>query len=105
MAYGAARIAVEAAKETSDMFLPLKAVVGALSILIKNYDVSVPFSRAEHLLILRLFPIQQKSDNVKGMKEIKQRVRSLSSVLASPAGEDDYAEKGRRMELRRFVRV
>jgi len=31
---------IEIAKETSDMFLPLKAVVGALSVLIKNYDVS-----------------------------------------------------------------
>lgn len=39
-AYGAARMAVDIAKESSDMFLPLKAVVGALSVLIKNYDVS-----------------------------------------------------------------
>jgi len=31
---------VDIAKESSDMFLPLKAVVGALSVLIKNYDVS-----------------------------------------------------------------
>ena len=38
-AYGGARIAVEIAKESSDLFLPLKAVVGALSVLIKNYDV------------------------------------------------------------------
>ena len=38
-AYGAAKIAVEIAKESSDMFLPLKAVVGALSVLIRNYDV------------------------------------------------------------------
>ena len=42
-AYGAARMAVEIAKESSDMFLPLKAVVGAMFILIKNYDVSVSF--------------------------------------------------------------
>lgn len=41
-AYGAARMAVEIAKESSDMLLPLKAVVGALSVLIKNYDVSSP---------------------------------------------------------------
>jgi len=27
------------AKESSDMFLPLKAVVGALSVFITNYDV------------------------------------------------------------------
>jgi len=33
-------MAVDIAKESSDMFLPLKAVVGALSVLIKNYDVS-----------------------------------------------------------------
>ena len=38
-AYGTARVAIEVAKESSDMFLPLKAVVGALSVLIKNYDV------------------------------------------------------------------
>ena len=38
-AYGAARMAVEIAKESSDMFLPLKAVVGALAVLIRNYDV------------------------------------------------------------------
>ena len=40
-AYSAARMAVEIAKESSDLFLPLKAVAGAMSILIKNYDVSV----------------------------------------------------------------
>ena len=38
-AYVAARMAVEIAKESTDMFLPLKAVVGALAVLIKNYDV------------------------------------------------------------------
>jgi hypothetical protein len=40
-AYNAARMAVEIAKESSDMFLPLKAVVGALSVLITNYDVGI----------------------------------------------------------------
>ena len=30
-------------------------------------------------------------------------MQSLSSVLASPVSEDDYAEKGRRLELRKFV--
>ena len=53
-AYGAARMAVEITKESSDMFLPLKAVAGAISILIKNYDVSVACSRTKHLLILSL---------------------------------------------------
>ena len=40
-AYSAARMTIEITKESSDMFLPLKAVVGAVSVLIKNYDVSV----------------------------------------------------------------
>ena len=42
-AYGAARMAVEIAKESSDMFLPLKAVTGAISVLIRNYDVGTSF--------------------------------------------------------------
>ena len=42
-AYGAAKMAVEIANASSDMFLPLKAVVGALSVLIKNYDVSTEY--------------------------------------------------------------
>jgi hypothetical protein len=43
-AYAAARMAVEIAKESSDMCLPLKAVVGAICALIQNCDVSVPRS-------------------------------------------------------------
>jgi hypothetical protein len=39
-AYAAARIAVEITKESSDMCLPLKAVVGAVTVLIQNCDVS-----------------------------------------------------------------
>ena len=104
-AYGAARVAIEIAKESSDMFLPLKAVVGAVSILIKNYDVSVSRSRIEHPSSFAYFPLQQTSDNVEGVKEIERRMQSLSGVLSSPVSEDDYAEKGRRVELWRFVPV
>ena len=43
-AYAAARMAVEITKESSDMFLPLKAVVGAISVLMQNCDVSVSCS-------------------------------------------------------------
>jgi hypothetical protein len=43
-AYAAARMAIEIANGSSDMFLPLKAVVGAMSVLIKNYDVGVSCS-------------------------------------------------------------
>ena len=37
-------MALEVAKESSDAFLPLKAVVGAISVLIKNCDVSMSCS-------------------------------------------------------------
>ena len=43
-AYGAARVAVEIANESADMFPPLKAVVSAISTLIKDYDVSASCS-------------------------------------------------------------
>ena len=101
-AYGGARMAVEVAKESSDMFLPLKAVAGALSVLIRNYDVSFSRSRAGHLLTFR-FPLQQTLDNADSVKEIEGRVQSLSGVLDSPVSEDDHAEGGRRAELQRFV--
>ena len=42
-AYAAVRMAVETIKESSDLCLPLKAVVGAMSVLMKNYDVRVSF--------------------------------------------------------------
>jgi hypothetical protein len=51
------------------------------------------------------FLFQQTSDNAESVKEIERRAQSLSGMLASPASEDDYAEKGRRGELRRFVLV
>jgi hypothetical protein len=44
--YAAAKMAIEIAKESSDMFLPLKAVLGAVSVLIQNCDVSVFRPRA-----------------------------------------------------------
>jgi len=50
-AYSAVRMAVEIVKESSDTILPLKAVAGAMSALMKNYDVSMFCSRAEILLI------------------------------------------------------
>jgi hypothetical protein len=42
--YAAVRMAVEITKESSDLCLPLKAAVGAVSALMKNYDVSVLFT-------------------------------------------------------------
>ncbi|KAF9785244.1 hypothetical protein BJ322DRAFT_1108700 [Thelephora terrestris] len=80
-AYEAAKIAIDIANASSDMCLPLKAVVGALSVLIKNYD--------------------QSADNADQIREIEERVESLSEILASPVGDRDDKEKARRVALRR----
>ena len=102
-AYGAARMAIEAVKESSDMFPPLKAVAGAMSVLIRNYDVRVSFMNRISPHPDPAFPFQQTSDNADTMKGIERRVQSMSGVLASPVSEGDSAEKGRRVILQMFV--
>ena len=54
--YAAFKIAVDTIKESSDLCLPLKAVVGAVSVLTKNCDVSAFCLYTENLLIPSLFP-------------------------------------------------
>ena len=51
-AYSAVRMAVETIKESSDLCLPLNAVVGAISVLMKNYEVSESCLQTGHPLIL-----------------------------------------------------
>jgi hypothetical protein len=99
-AYGAARIAIETAKESSDMCPPLKAVLGALSVLIKNYDVS---SSSRVVLQIANRPLQQTANNVERIKDIGERVESLSEMLTRPVGDQDTEEKARRESLKRFA--
>ena len=99
-AYGAARMTVEIANASSDMFLPLKAVVGALSVLIKNYDVGPNW----HLVPLTVNRcLQQTAANADQVTEVEERIRSLGEILAHPIGDHDNEEKARREGLRRFV--
>ena len=93
-------MAVEIAKESSDMFLPLKAVVGALSVLIKNYDVSL--LRASAPSTADCF-LQQTAANAEQIRDIEERVQSLAEVLAPPISDQDTGEKARRETLRKFV--
>ena len=99
-AYRAAKLAVDIANASSDMFLPLKAVVGALSVLLQNYDVSTPKlivpSTAENF-------VQQHIANAGQFRDIEKRVQSLSRVLTSPVDDQDSDEKARREALKRFV--
>jgi hypothetical protein len=92
-------MAVEIAKESSDMCLPLKAVMGALPVLIKNHDVSPP----QHPVTFIDHLLQQSAANAEQIKDIEERIQSLSGVLASPVGDRDSEEKARRETLRRFV--
>jgi len=60
-AYSAIRMALEVVKGSSDPCPPLKAVAVAISALMKNYDVRVPCSRVESVLILCLFVVPANS--------------------------------------------
>ena len=73
-------MAIEVADASSDMFLPLKAVVGALSVFIKNYDVRFP--RGVYPIDVNRF-LQQTTANADRIREIEERVQSLGEVLAS----------------------
>ena len=75
-AYGAARMAVEITKETSDMFLPLKAVTGALSVLIKNYDVGpLHVSPSRLLTIFYSKPLPMRNRSERSRKEYSRLLR------------------------------
>ena len=98
-AYGAAMLAVEIAKDSFDLFPPLKAVMGALSVLIKNTEVSLP----QHLQSIAEHTSQQSSGNADKIRGVEERIRSLGSILAHLVDDQDNEEKARREILRRFV--
>ncbi|KAF9785208.1 hypothetical protein BJ322DRAFT_817690 [Thelephora terrestris] len=79
--YEPLKLAIDVANASSDMCLPLKAVVGALSVLVRNYD--------------------QTTDNADQIKEIERRVVSLGDIFESPVGDQDDEEKARRDALRK----
>ena len=100
IAYGAARMAVDIVKDSSDLFPPLKAVVVALSVLIKNHDVSpsnhLVMSAADRFL-------QQTVANAESIRDVEERVQSLSRALTSPISDRDDEETMRRETLRKSV--
>lgn len=102
-AYQAAKLAVDIANASSDMFLPLKAVVGALSVLLQNYDVSTSHGLSKSSTHRFFKFLQQHIANAEQFKEVNKRVQSLSQVLTSPVDDQDIDEKARRETLRRFV--
>ena len=100
MAYEAARMAVEIASESADMFLPLKTVVGALSVLLRNHVVSA----SKHLVSAATYHFLQQNTAIEDqIQDAKERVRLLRRVLASPVGDHGGEETARRRALRKFV--
>ena len=62
-------MAVEVTKETSDMFFPLKAVMGALSVFIKDYDVSpLNVSSCRRLTIFCSKPLPMRNRSERSRK-------------------------------------
>ena len=93
-------MAIETAKESSDMLPPLRAVLGALFVLIENYDVSPP-DTSRPLTADRI--LQRTTANVEQIKDIEERIQSLGEMLRSPIGDWDAEENARRTALRRFM--
>lgn len=99
--YEAARIAVDIANASPDMFLPLKAVTGTLSVLIKNYGVEPPPATC-HLFIADR-SLQQTAANADQVGEIEERIQSPGRILAYPVHDQDSDELTRREALREFA--
>ena len=91
-------MAVEIAKESSGMVLPLKAVAGATGVHIKNYcEVHSGVLSYRTLIIF----LQQTTANEEQIRDLEERVQSLADVLAPPVGDQNNGEKARRAALRK----
>ena len=82
-AYGAAKIAVDIAKDSSDILPPLKAVMVALSVLIKNYDVSpVPIIPSDWVLTVSCSkPPQMRISSEESRKGFNRLARYSNTLL------------------------
>ena len=92
-------MALEVVKESSDVFVPLKSVVGGLSVLLKQYDVSVRLGNFG----LADYSCKQFIANKDDVRRLIGRVELLTISLTGPPQENDIKEIARREVLERFV--
>jgi hypothetical protein len=99
-AYSGTKMALEVVRESSDVFVPLKSVVGGLSAFLKQYDVSdlqITLPR----LILDVISKQYIS-NKDDVQRLIQRIQTLSTLLKRSPTKKDTTEIERRTDLKKL---
>ena len=94
--YASTGLVIDVVKESSDVFTPLKSVVGGLSAVLRYYDV-----RHAYLLNLwcRSLLNQQTMANRDTIGSLIPRVDGLAESLSTPAPEGEIKEMRRRQKL------
>ena len=93
---------LDVVKESSDVFTPLKSVVGGLSAILKQYDVSLYDSGNPDSADFVYFN-KQYIANKEDVQRLITRVDLLSTSLTGKPQHDDVKEIERREVLGRFV--
>ena len=85
-------------KESSDVFPPLKSVVGGLTAVLKHYDVrSISLAPS---MILMYYP-QQATANQQAIEQLIPRVERLAESVRANVPESEIKERNRRETLKR----
>ena len=95
-----ATFGLNALKESSDAFPPLKSVAGGLSFILTNYEVNTQFYRFMHVVDL----LKKWVSNKKDTRRLLERVEALHAKFQKGGMADhDGDEKQRRAELEEYV--
>ena len=86
-------------KESSDVFPPLKSVVGGLTAVLKHYDVRSVSLAQPVILILMHYP-QQATTNRQTIEHLIPRVEKLAESLHVNVPESETKEHERREILK-----
>lgn len=92
------RPADDPAKESADVFKPLKSAAGGLSVVLRHYDVRVPILPNR---LYRSLLNQQTMASHKMIESLMLRVERLAESLRGPAPEGEAKEIGRRETLKK----
>jgi hypothetical protein len=98
-AYSTTKLAINMVKEASDVFPPLKSVVGGLSVILQHCDVRFTYSIPPHPQYSLLS--QQTMACRQTIESLMPRVEWLAESLSAPAPEGEVKEEERRTILKR----
>lgn len=91
-----AKLFLRGAKESADVFPPLKSVVGGLCFIVDNFEVCQLY----HIYYPQhLWALQQTNANNQAVKSLAPRVTALFASLCQPVHEGYVKEEQRRKEL------